>query len=159
MDWTQNKPIHSWCTWSHIWNTPGLLLKNNLFQTYKTTTNTGEINTKRKNKRPKKQRKAKEILGEGCGGLDGGKCLESGTNSRRSAEVPPKAAMSGNGCAKERGHYYHWFITSVCSNNRRIEMFGEFKIINFKSNYYLWHHYLSDDNCYYQNPILTKLIL
>ena len=28
------------------------------------------------------QRKAKEILGEGCGGLDGGKCLESGTNSR-----------------------------------------------------------------------------
>ena len=28
------------------------------------------------------QRKTKEILGEGCGGLDGGKCLESGTNSR-----------------------------------------------------------------------------
>ena len=28
------------------------------------------------------QRKVKEILGEGCGGLDGGKCLESGTNSR-----------------------------------------------------------------------------
>ena len=28
------------------------------------------------------QMKAKEILGEGCGGLDGGKCLESGTNSR-----------------------------------------------------------------------------
>ena len=26
---------------------------------------------------------AKEILGEGCGGLDWGKCLESGTNSRR----------------------------------------------------------------------------
>ena len=25
----------------------------------------------------------KDILGEGCGGLDGGKCLESGTNSRR----------------------------------------------------------------------------
>ena len=30
----------------------------------------------------KQQRKAKEILGEGCGGLDEGKCLESGTNSR-----------------------------------------------------------------------------
>ena len=28
------------------------------------------------------QRKAKDILGEGCGGLDEGKCLESGTNSR-----------------------------------------------------------------------------
>ena len=36
---------------------------------------------------PKKQRKAKQILGEGCGGLDGGKCLECGTNSRRSADV------------------------------------------------------------------------
>ena len=28
------------------------------------------------------QRKAKVILGEGCGGLDEGKCLESGTNNR-----------------------------------------------------------------------------
>ena len=28
-------------------------------------------------------RTAEDILGEGCGGLDGGKCLESGTNSRR----------------------------------------------------------------------------
>ena len=28
-----------------------------------------------------------QILGEGCGGLDGGKCLESGTNCRRSADV------------------------------------------------------------------------
>ena len=28
-------------------------------------------------------RRAEDILGEGCGGLDGGKCLESGTNSRR----------------------------------------------------------------------------
>ena len=27
------------------------------------------------------------ILGEGCGELDGSKCLESGTNSRRSADV------------------------------------------------------------------------
>ena len=27
------------------------------------------------------------MLGEGCGGLDGGKCLESGTNSGRSADV------------------------------------------------------------------------
>ena len=26
-------------------------------------------------------RTAEDILGEGCGGLDGGKCLESGTNS------------------------------------------------------------------------------
>ena len=55
--------------------------------TYKKTQNTGEINTRRKSERPTKQRKAKEILGEGCGGLDGGKCLESGTNSRRSADV------------------------------------------------------------------------
>ena len=32
---------------------------------------------------------AKEMLGEGYGGLDGGggKCLESGTNSGRSADV------------------------------------------------------------------------
>ena len=29
------------------------------------------------------ERTAEYILGEGCGGLDGGKCLESGTNSRR----------------------------------------------------------------------------
>ena len=29
------------------------------------------------------QMKVKEILREGCGGLDEGKCLESGTNSRR----------------------------------------------------------------------------
>ena len=28
-------------------------------------------------------RTAEDILGEGCGGLDGGKCLESGMNSRR----------------------------------------------------------------------------
>ena len=28
-------------------------------------------------------RTTKEILGEGCGGLDGGKCLESGTNNQR----------------------------------------------------------------------------
>ena len=28
------------------------------------------------------QMKAKEILGEGCGGLDERKCLESGTNTR-----------------------------------------------------------------------------
>ena len=32
-------------------------------------------------------RTTKEILGEGCGGLGEGKCLESGTNSRRSADV------------------------------------------------------------------------
>ena len=51
------------------------------------TPNTGEINTRRKNEGQKKQRKAKEILGERCGGLDEGKCLESGTNSRRSADV------------------------------------------------------------------------
>ena len=31
--------------------------------------------------------KAKDILGEGCGGLDGGKSLESGMNSRISADV------------------------------------------------------------------------
>ena len=38
---------------------------------------------------PKKQTKAKDILGEGCGGLDaiGGKCLENGTISRISADV------------------------------------------------------------------------
>ena len=48
---------------------------------------TGEINSRRKSVRSKKRRKAKEILGEGCGGLDEGKCLEIGTNSRRSADV------------------------------------------------------------------------
>ena len=37
--------------------------------------------------RAMKQRKAKEILGEGCGRLDGSNCLEIGTNSRRSADV------------------------------------------------------------------------
>ena len=52
------------------------------------TPKTGETNiTRRKRGRATKQRKAKEILGEGCGGLDGGKCLENGTNSRRSADV------------------------------------------------------------------------
>ena len=48
---------------------------------------TREINTRRKSERPKKQRTVKEILGEGCGGLDAGKSLEIGTNSRRSADV------------------------------------------------------------------------
>ena len=61
--------------------------KIKLFWTYnKKTPNTGEI-TRRKIERLKKQRKTKVILGEGCGGLDGGRCLESGTNSRRSADV------------------------------------------------------------------------
>ena len=32
-------------------------------------------------------RTVEDMLVEGCGGLDGGKCLESGTNSRRSADV------------------------------------------------------------------------
>ena len=32
-------------------------------------------------------RTAEDILGEGCGGLAWGKCLESGTNSRISADV------------------------------------------------------------------------
>ena len=54
-----------------------------LFQTYIKTPNTREINSRRKSERPKKQRKAKEILGEGCGGMDGGKGLEIGTNSTR----------------------------------------------------------------------------
>ena len=45
--------------------------KLKLFRTYKKIPNTGEINTRRKSERPKKQRRAKEILGEGCGGLDG----------------------------------------------------------------------------------------
>ena len=31
--------------------------------------------------------KAKEIMGGGCGGLDGDKCLENGTNKRSSADV------------------------------------------------------------------------
>ena len=53
--------------------------------------NTGEINTRRKSERPK-------ILGEGCGGLDGGKCLESGTNSRRSAGV--RKIQRGNNVRK-----------------------------------------------------------
>ena len=34
-----------------------------------------------------KLRKAKKLLGEGYGGLDGGKCLESGTNRGRAADV------------------------------------------------------------------------
>ena len=41
---------------------------------------TGEINTSSKEKlkaNESRQRKAKDILGEGCGGLDEGKCLES----------------------------------------------------------------------------------
>ena len=84
---TQNEPIHRRWTPSHIGNTPELYLKKKLFRTYKKTPNTGEINTRRKSERPKKQRKTKEILGEGGGGLDGGKYLESGTNSRRSADV------------------------------------------------------------------------
>ena len=70
---------------SHIGNTPDLYWKAKirLFRTYKNTANTGEINTRKKSERPKKQR----ILGYGCGGLDWGKCLESGTNTRRSADV------------------------------------------------------------------------
>ena len=34
--------------------------------------------SRRKSRRPKNQRKTKETLGEGCGGQDGDKCLESG---------------------------------------------------------------------------------
>ena len=60
--------------------------KQTIFRRHKNTPNTGKINS-RKNDRPKKQRKVKEILGERCRGLDGGKCLESETNSRRSADV------------------------------------------------------------------------
>ena len=46
-------------------------------------------------------RTAKETLGEGCGGLDGSKCLESGTNSRRLRDrCSIKAATSGKGKAK-----------------------------------------------------------
>ena len=49
---------------------------------------TKSLNTGRKvSERPKKQAKATETFVERCGGLDGGKCLESGTNSRRSADV------------------------------------------------------------------------
>ena len=61
--------------------------KIKLFQTYKRHQTLDKLILVRKSKRPKKQRKAKEILGEGCGGLDGDECLESGTNSRRSADV------------------------------------------------------------------------
>ena len=46
--------------------------------------------------------KANEMLGEECGGLDGGMCLEIGTNRKRSTDVwKIKAATSGNGTAKE----------------------------------------------------------
>ena len=46
-------------------------------------------------------RTATETLGEGCGGLDGSKCLESGTNSRRLRDrCSIKAATSGKGKAK-----------------------------------------------------------
>ena len=49
-------------------------LKQNLryFGRIKKTPNTGEINIRRKSEMPKKQRKAKEIFGEGYGGLVGG---------------------------------------------------------------------------------------
>ena len=40
-----------------------------------------------KSEMPKKQGKAKEILGEGCGGVEGDECLGSQVNSRRSAGV------------------------------------------------------------------------
>ena len=43
------------------------------------------LELRRKSDRPAKRRKAKKTLGEGCGGLDGGKCLESGTDSSSSA--------------------------------------------------------------------------
>ena len=71
------------------WNIPALYLKatSKLLRTYKKTPNTGESNARRKRETPKKHRKTKYILREGCGGLDGGKCLESGTNSRISADV------------------------------------------------------------------------
>ena len=91
MDWTQHKPIADklWVTYlEHSWT----LLKSQKgischFGHVKKTPNTEEINTRRKSERPKKQRKAKEIVGEGCGGLDGCKCLEIGKNSRRSVDV------------------------------------------------------------------------
>ena len=51
------------------------------------TTNIGEINTRGKSEKPKKQKKAQQIFREGCGGLGGSKCLVSGTNNRRSADV------------------------------------------------------------------------
>ena len=61
----------------HLWTL--LKSKHKLIRTYtKTTTNTGEINTRRKRERPKKQRKVKYILEEGCGGLDGGNVLRVG---------------------------------------------------------------------------------
>ena len=57
------------------------------FQTHKKTPNTSEINVSGENIRQMKQKKTEETSGEGRGGLDGSKCLESGTNSRRSEDV------------------------------------------------------------------------
>ena len=43
-------------------------------------------------------RTAEDILGEVCGGLDVGKCLESATNSRRSADVEDWMGARGQCC-------------------------------------------------------------
>ena len=50
-----------------------LLESNNLVisDIYIKSPTTGEITTRKNSERQKKQRKAKAILGEGCGGLDG----------------------------------------------------------------------------------------
>ena len=73
--------------------------KLKLFWTYKKTPNTGEINTRRKSERPAKQRKAKKILGEGCGGLDGASIWKLGRTAKYRLMYgrSVKAATSGNG--------------------------------------------------------------
>ena len=69
--------------------TSGTLLESHglypLFRTHKKTTNTREINTRRKSGRPDTQMKTTETMGEKCGGLDGasGLCLDSAMNGRR----------------------------------------------------------------------------
>ena len=53
-----------------------IMQKLSYFRTSKKRHKTLEINTRRKSKRPKKQRKTKDISGGGCGGLDGGNCMD-----------------------------------------------------------------------------------
>ena len=60
------------------------------------------MNTRRKSERPAKQRKAKEILGEGCGGLDGASVWRVGRQQKIGYRRSTKAAMSGVKSERER---------------------------------------------------------
>ena len=84
-------------TFQQCENSCTLFKSKTFFRRYRKTPNTGEMNTKRKSERPAKQRKAREILGEGCGGLASvwrvGRTAEDRWMYGRSV----KAATSGNG--------------------------------------------------------------